>query len=79
MLPKVFTGKLSMVGIPLWFETKNNEYLGKKGLSGLIQVNHYNGISGEELENYNLFYAKNQNLMLDIEILLKTIFSFLKK
>ena len=79
MLPKVFTGKLSMVGIPLWFETKNNEYLGKKGLSGLIQVNHYNGITGEELENYNLFYAKNQNLMLDIEILLKTIFSFLKK
>jgi len=79
LLPEVFSGKYSMVGIPLWFETKNNEYLGKKGLSGLIQVNYYNGITGEELDNYNLFYAKNQNQMLDIEILLKTIFSFLKK
>jgi lipopolysaccharide/colanic/teichoic acid biosynthesis glycosyltransferase len=78
-LPQVFTGKLSLVGMPFWVETKNNEYLGKKGLTGLIQVNQYKGISEEELQNYNLFYAKNQSLMLDIEILLKTVFSIFKK
>ncbi len=79
LLPKVFIGKYSMVGIPLWFEAKNNEYLGKIGLTGLIQVNQFKGLSGEEMENYCLFYAKNQSLMLDIEILLKTLFSFIKK
>jgi GT2 family glycosyltransferase len=78
LLPKVFIGKYSLVGIPLWLEAKNNEYLGKKGLTGLIQVNQYKGITGEELEIYSLFYAKNQSLMLDIEILLKTVFSIFK-
>jgi len=79
LLPKVIKGELSMVGIPLWFEMKNNDFPGKKGLTGLIQINFYKEISQEELENYNLFYAKNHSIMLDVEILLKTIFSFFKK
>jgi len=79
VLPKVFSGKMSFIGIPTWFEISNKEYLGKKGLTGLIQLNHYDGISEDEMDNYNIFYAKNQSLILDVEILLKTLFSFLKK
>lgn len=79
LLPKVFSGKMSFIGIPTWFETSNKEYLGKKGLTGLIQLNYYDGISEDEMDNYNIFYAKNQSLILDVEILLKTLFSFLKK
>ncbi|MCB0722824.1 MAG: glycosyltransferase [Ignavibacteriae bacterium] len=78
-LPKVFIGKMSFVGIPEWFKIDGKEYLGKRGLTGLIQINFYDGMSDDEMANYNVFYAKNQSLMLDVEILLKTFFSFLKK
>ncbi|MBI5401948.1 MAG: glycosyltransferase [Ignavibacteriae bacterium] len=79
MLPGVFTGKYSFVGIPVWYETKGREYLGKKGLTGIIQLNHFEGIGDEEMMNYNIFYAKNQNLKMDIEILLKTVFFTIRK
>jgi hypothetical protein len=79
LLPRVFTGKYSFVGIPLWYETKGKEYLGKRGLTGILQLNHFEGINAEEMMNYNIFYAKNQNLLVDIEILLKTMFFTLRK
>jgi O-antigen biosynthesis protein len=79
LLPEVFTGKYSFVGIPIWYETKEKEYLGKRGLTGIIQLNHFEGINDEEMMNYNIFYAKNQNLLMDIEILLKTMFFTLRK
>lgn len=78
-LPKVFTGKMSFVGIPEWYVTDGKNFLGKRGLTGLIQINYYEGMTENEMANYNVFYAKNQSLMLDIEILLKTFFSFLRK
>ncbi len=78
MLPGVFVGKYSFVGMPVWYDNSDSEYFGKKGLTGLVQLYHYDGISDEEITNYNIYYAKNQTLMLDIEILLKTLFSFLK-
>lgn len=79
MLPGVLTGKYSLVGIPVWYEAKGKEYLGKKGLTGIIQLNHFEGINDEEMMNYNIFYAKNQNLKMDLEILLKTIFFTMRK
>ncbi len=79
LLPQVFIGKYSFVGHPVWLEYDSKNFIIKKGLTGLIQLNYYENISGEELMSYNLFYAKNQSLMLDIEILLKTFFSFFKK
>lgn len=79
LLPKVFSGEYSLVGNPVWLDYKTKDYIGKKGLTGLVQLNYYDNISGEELLSYNLFYAKNQSLFLDIEILLKTFFSFFKK
>lgn len=78
-LPKVFSGKMSFVGAPEWYRTREKEYLGKRGLTGLIQINYYDGMSDTEMSNYNVFYAKNQTLMLDVEILLKTFFSFLRR
>jgi len=79
LLPKVFMGEYSFVGYPVWLISENKHYIGKKGLTGLIQLNHYQGMSDEELENFNLFYAKNQSMTLDVEILLKTFFSLFKK
>lgn len=79
LLPGVLKGKYSFVGIPVWFETTGKEYLGKRGLTGIIQLNHFEGINSEEMMNYNIFYAKNQNLKMDIEILLKTLFFTIRK
>lgn len=78
LIPQVLTGKFSFVGIPMWYDNKENEYLGKKGLTGLVQLYNFEGMTNEEVINYNLFYAKNQNLLLDIEIILKTFFKFFR-
>lgn len=78
-LPKVFTGKYSFVGVPVWYDDYDYNFLGKKGLTGMIQL-YGNGIRGKEDENnYLIFYAKNQSLQFDIEILLKTFITIIKK
>jgi lipopolysaccharide/colanic/teichoic acid biosynthesis glycosyltransferase len=79
LLPHVFKGEYSFVGYPVWLETSGQHYIGKKGLTGLIQLNYNERISAEEMENLNLYYAKNQSPILDIEILLKTFISAFKK
>lgn len=76
-LPDVFIGKYSFVGMPMWYEKNNSDNFGKKGLTGIVQLRFEENISKEELENYIIYYAKNQSLSLDIEILLKTLFSFI--
>lgn len=78
LLPEVFKGEYSFVGYPVWLDTKNN-FIGKKGLAGLIQLNFNDSMSEEEMENLNIYYAKNQSLILDVEILLKSFISFFKK
>jgi lipopolysaccharide/colanic/teichoic acid biosynthesis glycosyltransferase len=45
---------------------------GKVGLTGLVQLQHPNALSSREQEMYNIYYAKNQSLWFDIEILMKT-------
>lgn len=81
-LPSVLSGKWSMVGPPE--PTPGTEppakdgapsvlYLGKPGLTGLVQLQGDRALSKEEWEQYNLYYAKNQSIALDLEILLKTL------
>ncbi|MBS1517367.1 MAG: glycosyltransferase [Bacteroidetes bacterium] len=79
LLPDVFKGNTSFVGYPVWLETDDRQFIGKRGLTGLVQLNSYEGITDEEIVNMNLFYAKNQSLVLDTEILLKTFFLIFKK
>ena len=68
-IPKVFIGELSFVG-PGENINLNELYLGKKGLTGLWYIE---GSEGKDSEKLNIYYAKNQNVWLDIEILGKTI------
>jgi lipopolysaccharide/colanic/teichoic acid biosynthesis glycosyltransferase len=77
-IPLVLRGTYSFVGRPAQDEKQNPPtdekelYLGKIGLTGMVQVNARESLSKEEIERYNLYYAKNQSLSLDIEILLKS-------
>ena len=68
-IPKVFIGELSFVG-PGENINLNELYLGKKGLTGLWYIE---GSEGKDSEKLNIYYAKNQNIWLDIEILGKTL------
>ena len=87
-LPAVLSGTMSLVGPPETSPPTNSSatqthsgsdgqrstlYLGKPGLTGLIQLQRNRALSDQEREQYNLYYAKNQSLALDVEILLKTI------
>ena len=87
-LPAVLSGKLSLVGPPESFKQVieatalgyagpqshgGGLFLGKPGLTGLIQLQRNRTLSEQEREQYNLYYAKNQSLALDVEILLKTM------
>lgn len=78
LLPDVIKGKLSFVGRATWDTTSTGkQFLGKNGLTGLVQINYYKKPSEEEIEYFNYYYAKNQSILLDIEIILKTISLFL--
>ena len=75
----VLKGEMSLVGPQPHAATvvKNGTsstttYLGKAGLTGLAQLHYRDDLHPEEIERYNVYYAKNQSLMLDMEILLKT-------
>ena len=76
-LPDVFTGKLSLVGPPMntiHLSNRSGEslFLGKPGLCGLVQLQHKRIMTEDEVDQYNLYYARNQNVLLDFEILIKT-------
>ncbi len=68
-VPYVFIGKQSFVG-PENSEEKGKLYRGKKGLTGLWYIDNSEGVDKNKLD---IFYAKNQNIWLDLEILGKTL------
>jgi len=84
-IPGVLHGDLSIVGPSEYFPAsrENNPsdtsmFLGKIGLTGIVQLNYRDDLAIEEIEKYNLYYAKNQSFILDLEILLKTFILFMK-
>jgi len=74
---KVLGGKYSFVGRPIG-SRETNIYLGKPGLTGIVQINENKNLSEEDIVRLNIYYAKNQNIWLDIEILIKTIQNYLR-
>jgi O-antigen biosynthesis protein len=67
--PKVVRGKVSLVG-PNSSESNKDNFLGKSGLTGYWYIENDNS---EEIEKLNFYYAKNQNIWLDLEILAKSL------
>lgn len=71
-IPQVLVGKKSIVG-PYLDGNPNGLYLGKAGLTGLWYTEPVDLSDNEEINKLNLFYAKNQNIWLDLEIIGKAI------
>jgi len=77
----VLLGKITLVGAPLdYYQISSpfHKYFYKVGLTGLVQINEKNISSPEDTEKYHLFYLKNQSLLLDFEILLKSLWQWLR-
>jgi len=79
-LPDVFNGRKSLVGPPLRPEVSDSNRhvggspaLGKPGMTGLVQLHRNRPLSDAEAEQFNLYYARNQSMLLDLEILLKSL------
>ena len=75
-IPKVITGSRSIVG-PIKESDQSNLYLGKTGLTGLWFIENINNLDKNENRRLDLFYAKNQNIWLDLEIIGKSIAKYL--
>jgi hypothetical protein len=80
-LSHVFGGRISLVGPPLSDQrvekpTSESLFLGKPGLCGLVQLQQDGTLSDDEINQYYLYYARNQSVLLDLEILIKTWLRF---
>ncbi len=79
-LINIIKGEMSFVGPrPLLYEYKkyynddqNKRFLVKPGITGWAQVNGRNELSWEEKFNLDIWYIKNQSLLLDFKIILLT-------
>lgn len=91
-LPAILAGAISLVGLPLQEEGgtpgpshgtgapgTEGPYLGPRGITGLVQLNQRAGLSRDERERYELYYAKNQSLFLDVEILVKALLQSVRR
>ncbi|NOX17191.1 MAG: glycosyltransferase [Chlorobi bacterium] len=67
-IPSVLSGKKSIVG-QFQIESVNELYVGKPGLTGLWFTESVDLKDGDEIKKLNIFYARNQNIWLDFEIL----------
>lgn len=71
-IPSVFVSKKSFVG-PRDSSYHGELYVGKIGLTGFWFIENLSDADNEERKKLDIFYAKNQNVWLDLEILGKTI------
>ena len=80
-IPEVLRGRLSLVGLPVGEggparkQPGDTDELGPEGLTGLLQIHSREDLDPEERERYKLYYAKNQSLMLDMQIIARSLFN----
>lgn len=71
-IPEVLKGNKSFVG-PKSTSYYGDLFVGKTGLTGLWYVENVDEDDRDELKSLDIFYARNQNIWLDLEILGRTI------
>ncbi|MFA7396555.1 MAG: sugar transferase [Sphaerochaetaceae bacterium] len=77
----ILKGDMSFVGprpllvkyLPLYSEEQNQRHLVRPGLTGLAQVNGRNAVTWDEKFQHDRKYVQNLSLLLDVKIILKTI------
>ncbi len=70
----IFSGRISFVGAPLrQISEQQPHYFYKPGIYGLHQLNRRHIENFTQEERFELFYLKNQDIWLDLEILFKSL------
>ncbi len=72
-LPELMSGKISTVGRSEYHPQGSEELFGKIGITGIVQLNRGQSLSEEEVEKLYVYYARNQSLWLDLEIVARSI------
>lgn len=83
----VLKGDMSLVGprpllmeyVPLYSERQSRRQWVRPGITGWAQINGRNTISWEEKFELDVWYVENRTLLLDIKILLLTIWRVIKR
>lgn len=89
-LPELFNilkGDMSIVGprpllvryLPLYNEEQRKRHSVRPGLTGLAQVSGRNAISWEDKFKKDVEYTRNLTFIFDCKIIIKTVFSVVKK
>jgi undecaprenyl phosphate N,N'-diacetylbacillosamine 1-phosphate transferase len=80
-LLNVLTGEMSMVGprpdqvdqLRYYTDAEKKKLLVKPGITGLAQISGRNSISWEQRKRFDLEYVDRQSVVLDLQILFRTI------
>jgi lipopolysaccharide/colanic/teichoic acid biosynthesis glycosyltransferase len=86
-LLNVIKGDMSLIGprpllpeyLPLYNEFQKRRHEVKPGITGWAQVNGRNAISWQQKFEYDVWYVENFSLLLDLQILNKTIKKVFKR
>ncbi|MDT8325151.1 MAG: sugar transferase, partial [Bacteroidota bacterium] len=79
-LPAVLRGSKSLVGFdPAHADQLPEVYLGKPGLTGLVQLRGNVPLSEEEVLSSVIQYVRNYSIFLDMEILIRTLMLFMQR
>ena len=86
-LLNVLKGDISFIGprpllveyLPLYSEFQKERHSVKSGISGLAQIKGRNNLSWKNRFRYDVFYAKNISLKLDLYIIFLTIWKVIKR
>ena len=89
-LPSIFNvlkGDMSFIGprpllmeyLPLYSKKQFSRHNIKPGITGWAQINGRNSISWEEKFEFDVWYVKNQSVLLDLKIFFLTIWKVVKK
>lgn len=84
-LVNVVKGDLSLVGprpllmdyLPLYTEEQAKRHLVRPGITGWAQVNGRNALTWEQKFELDVWYVENRSFLLDLRILLLTVFKVL--
>ena len=74
LLWNIFLGKIHIVGSSLT-QSNNAPYSVKPGIVGYAQIHQTRILSETDTDNYLLYYLQNYSIWLDIDIMVKSIFS----
>ena len=82
----IFLGEMSFIGprpllkeyLALYSQEQIKRHLVKPGISGWAQVNGRNSLSWEDKFKMDIWYVKNQKFLLDLKIIIFTLFKIFK-